>query len=168
MWIVFVIILLILFSVSKVNSKEAEINVIKRIDEHFGIDIDVETQHFNVERSKVFAIIATESTGNQSKVGTSGEVGLMQLTPGALSDFNRLYGTAFDDEDIKLSSINIKVGTGYYAWLVKQFGGNQNFAIKAYNAGIGTIKRNPNADPEYLDKVLHWEEVYNETISLTT
>ena len=35
--------------------------------------------------------------------------------------------------------INIKIGTKYFAYLLKHYDGKESLAIAAYNAGIGTI-----------------------------
>jgi len=101
----------------------------------------------------ILAIIAQESNGNPNAKGTSGERGLMQLMPAALSDVNARFGTGFSFEDMYVPEKNIQAGVAYLAICRNFFYGSMQKAIQAYNAGMGNVQKNPNASIAYYNSV---------------
>ena len=88
----------------------------------------------------IYAIIRAESSFNRYAVSHAGASGLMQIMESTgvwaaeqmgLSDFD--YGRIFEPE------INIHIGTWYINRLIRQFGGNLDTALAAYNAGSGNV-----------------------------
>jgi len=88
----------------------------------------------------IYAIIRAESSFNRYAVSHAGASGLMQIMEPTgvwaaeqmgLSDFD--YGRIFEPE------LNIHIGTWYINRLIRQFGGNLDTALAAYNAGSGNV-----------------------------
>lgn len=93
----------------------------------------------NTEPAIILAMIAQESSGNPDSVNPADPSrGLMQITPGALSDFNRQLGRSYTFDDMFVPYKNVEVGTWYYASRYAKTG-NVRDAIAAYNAGLGNI-----------------------------
>lgn len=106
------------------------------------------TRVYGVPAIIVKAIIFVESRGNARALGGVQEIGLMQITAGALEDFNNYYNEKI--VDLWNPFNNIQVGTGYLALLHKRFPGHWDRAIVSYNGG------NPEslaAQQNYLPKV---------------
>jgi soluble lytic murein transglycosylase-like protein len=90
----------------------------------------------------VRALIQQESSGDPHAVSAAGAQGLMQLMPAT----GRAYGVTnpFDPEQ------NIAAGTRHFAGLLREFGGDMEKALAAYNAGSGAVKRH-NGVPPYAE-----------------
>ena len=93
----------------------------------------------NVDPQVVLAMICQESSGNPDSVNPADPSrGLMQLTPGALSDFNKAVGRSYSFDDMFIPYKNIEAGTWYFASRYRKTGILRD-AIAAYNAGLGNI-----------------------------
>lgn len=88
----------------------------------------------------VYAIIRAESSFNRYAVSHRGASGLMQIMEQTadwaaeqigLQDYD--YGRIFEPE------INIHIGSWYISRLIRQFDGNLDTALAAYNAGSGNV-----------------------------
>jgi hypothetical protein len=91
-------------------------------------------------RDLIFGIIWVESRFNPEAVSPVGAKGLMQLMPRTadyLADCIDWSGShdAFDPE------FNIAAGSYYIARLIKQFDGDVDIALAAYNAGPTKVRR---------------------------
>ncbi len=125
-----------------------------------------------VSAAVVAAIIRAESSYNPRAVSRTGAAGLMQVMPGTWRAVNsrvqacsgRHAGECgadcyFDPER------NIRIGTAYYAALVRQFGGDLVLALAAYNAGPAAVERSGGVPPfaetkEYVERVIeYWYEL---------
>lgn len=117
---------------------------------------------YGVSDSIVMAVITQESAGNVFAESICGARGLMQIMTPALSDFNTKSGferkLTYDDMFFEPLS-NIRVGAWYLGWLISQFNGNVHEALRAYNVGIGTVKKGLNleAGVSYAESVLKHE-----------
>lgn len=91
-----------------------------------------------------------ESGGNVNAISSAGAVGPLQVKPstGAQPGGNvpPLKSNSLSDQ--------LEFGKNYLLWLNDQFGGDTKKAVQAYNAGVGTVKQDPNAGASYLNKVL--------------
>lgn len=106
---------------------------------------------FNVLPEYVYAIIKKESEGFPFAVGPTNDFGLMQITQPALTDFNRTNKTSYTLLDVWLQpTLNIRVGTWYLSWLLKQFNNDYRLAVSAYNQGIGNVKQGKYSETYYL------------------
>ena len=110
---------------------------------------DQYASYWKVDPQIVLAIICQESGGNPDSVNPSDPSrGLMQITPGALADFNQANGRGYTFDELFEPYKNVEVGTWYYS---SRFAKTliQKNALAAYNAGLGNIK----AGMSYADKV---------------
>ena len=92
-----------------------------------------------VDEAFLRAVIHAESAFNPNALSLKGAQGLMQLMPGTASDMGVL--DAFD------AAQNIRGGARYLAQLLKTFGGNEQLAAAAYNAGPGAVLRYKGVPP---------------------
>lgn len=105
----------------------------------------------NVSPALVLAVIGVESAGRVEALSSAGASGLMQLMP-ATAD-------RFGVEDRANASENIRAGTAYLDWLLKEFNGDPLLALAGYNAGENAVKDHQGVPPyaetrAYVPKVL--------------
>ncbi len=87
-----------------------------------------------------FAIIKAESNFKPDIKSKSGAIGLMQLMEStALEEAKEVNEVITTIETLYEPEINIKIGTKYYAKLLKKYNNNTVLALAAYNAGIGNV-----------------------------
>jgi soluble lytic murein transglycosylase len=85
------------------------------------------------------AVIRAES-GFRPRPSKAGAEGLMQITPETAHFIaDRSGGTQFELKDLDSPQINIQYGSWYLRHLIQQFGGDEDLAIAAYNAGPGSV-----------------------------
>lgn len=90
----------------------------------------------------IFSIIKAESNFNRNIESSSGAIGLMQLMEAtAVEKANEIGQEVVVKEALFNPEINIKIGTSYYAYLIKHYNGNEHLALAAYNAGMGNVDR---------------------------
>jgi hypothetical protein len=92
-----------------------------------------------VDEAFLRAVIHAESAFNPNALSLKGAQGLMQLMPGTANDMGVL--DAFD------AGQNIRGGARYLAQLLRTFGGNEQLAAAAYNAGPGAVQRYKGVPP---------------------
>jgi len=116
----------------------------------FDAEIQAASEIFGIDDALVRAIMHAESWFEPQAVSHSGAQGLMQLMPAT----QRRFGVAdpFDPLD------NITAGAAYLAWLHKEFGGDLDRIIAAYNAGENAVRRHGGVPPysetrEYVRRV---------------
>lgn len=106
-----------------------------------------------VEPELIKAVIQAESAGNPNAVSKAGAQGLMQLMPGTAKNLG--VKNPFDPEE------NINGGAKNLAQLIKQYGGDIEKALWAYNAGPDRVKQGikPKETQGYIPKVM---AIYNQ------
>lgn len=94
------------------------------------------------------AIIQIESGGKESAFNAnSGAVGLCQITPVVLKEYNLMVGADFKRKDLFNGQVNLKIATWYMnrriPQLLKHYGIADTLKNRlwAYNAGIGKVRR---------------------------
>ena len=106
----------------------------------------------------VAALIAQESTFTADVKSSANAYGLMQLLPSTGRQYAKRLGLPrFSLGMLTTAEQNIKMGTAYFADLVKQFGG-LHFALATYNAGPSRIAKWIAAKPglerdEFIDDI---------------
>lgn len=94
----------------------------------------------NIDPLLTFAIIKAESNFNRNIKSSSGAIGLMQLMEAtALEEANEVGEEIIVTESLYNPEMNIKIGTKYFAKLLKKYDNNYLLALTAYNAGIGNV-----------------------------
>ena len=96
-------------------------------------DIKAAATAHKVDPLLIKAIARVESCFDPHAVSVAGAQGLMQLMPATAAELKVVQ--PFDELQ------NLMGGTQYFAKMLKQFDGNLELALAAYNAGPGTVKR---------------------------
>lgn len=127
----------------------------------YGSQIWRTARKHNVDGLLVAAIIEAESGFTPDAVSPKGAVGLMQLLPST----GGLYGTP----DLADPSKNLEAGTRYLSRLLREFDGDLERAVAAYNAGPAAVARYNGVPPfqetrQYVRKVLAIYRGHSETV----
>lgn len=106
-------------------------------------DINVwKPKRATVDYSLINAIIRQESAFNPSVKSSAGAMGLMQIMPGTADHIRHQQGKrALPASYVYRPDINVKLGQYYIGYLLEEFNGNIIYAIAAYNAGPGNVKK---------------------------
>ena len=141
----------------QVNSSAVSYNSCENAyDEFFQKAAD--TYHISVDLLKA---VAKQESGFQSNiVSSAGAIGIMQLMPSTAEYLG--VTNPYDPEQ------NIMGGAKCIKQKLKEFKGNVQLALAAYNAGSGAVKRNggvPSYCKSYVSKVLSYKEAF-ETASV--
>ena len=127
----------------------------------------------SVDAALIAAVIYSESKFSD-QTSSAGARGLMQITPEAAEEIERLSGgTTFKLDDLSDPEINIRYGTFLLRELLDRYGGDEAAALAAYNAGPGNADKWGGADlnvsdipfPEtraYVEEVLEKQKAYRE------
>jgi soluble lytic murein transglycosylase len=95
----------------------------------------------HVDAALIAAVIYSESRF-RDQISEAGARGLMQITPEAAKEIERLSGgTTFHLEDLSNPEINIRYGTFLLSELLGRYEGNVVAALAAYNAGPANVER---------------------------
>jgi soluble lytic murein transglycosylase len=96
----------------------------------------------DLDPSLIAGVIYAESHFRDGQTSAAGAEGLMQLTPRTARDIaHKSGGTAFNVDDLAMPQVNIAYGAYYLRYLLDRYGGNQTFALAAYNGGEGNVDR---------------------------
>jgi soluble lytic murein transglycosylase len=126
-----------------------------------------------VDAALIAAVIYSESKFSDA-TSSAGARGLMQITPEAANEIERLSGgTSFKLEDLSDPEINIRYGTFLLRELLDRFDGDEAAALAAYNAGPSNAEKWGGASltvseipfPEtrvYVEEVLDKRDAYRE------
>lgn len=103
-------------------------------------EINKYSETYDIDPFLVAAIIKVESSFNKEAVSSRDARGLMQIGPTT----GRWAAEVLEIEDYTEDSlfdpkINIKFGTWYIRQLKREFGGDLNLVLAAYNAGSGNV-----------------------------
>jgi len=95
----------------------------------------------HVDAALIAAVIYSESKFSD-RTSSAGARGLMQITPDAANEIERLSGgTTFRLSDLSDPEINIRYGTFLLHELIERYDGNVVAALAAYNAGPANVDR---------------------------
>jgi soluble lytic murein transglycosylase len=94
----------------------------------------------DVDAALIAAVIYSESKFID-QTSSAGARGLMQITPEAAKEIERLSGgTTFELDDLSDPEINIRYGTFLLRELMTRFEGDEVAALAAYNAGPARVE----------------------------
>jgi soluble lytic murein transglycosylase len=126
-----------------------------------------------VDASLIAAVIYSESKFSD-RTSSAGARGLMQITPEAANEIERLSGgTTFKLKDLSDPEINIRYGTFLLRELLDRYDGDVVAALAAYNAGPAnadewggsdlTLERIPFPETRaYVEEVLDKQRAYRD------
>ncbi len=103
---------------------------------HYRALIDKETAHAGLSPEIAEAVMAVESGYDPGAIGSSGEIGLMQVLPSTA----RMLGFAGAPTDLAAPEINIHYGVTYLAQAWRLAGGDLCTAVMKYRAGHGETR----------------------------
>lgn len=100
------------------------------------------SKEYNLDKNLVYSIIKVESNFNQNAVSRKGASGLMQITPDTSKYIGKLLGIK-DSSSVEIFDVetNIRFGCFYFSKLYKDFGGDLDCALAAYNGGEGNLRK---------------------------
>ncbi len=115
-------------------------------------------EKFKLDKSLIKAIIKVESDFDPQVVSTKGAQGLMQLMPETANEVG--VKNPFDPSD------SIYGGSLYLRKMLDSFDMNLDYALAAYNAGPGAVRKYGGIPPfeetqNYVKKVKHYFDFYS-------
>ena len=140
--------------------------------------IQAESAKNNLDPYMVASLIRQESEFDPSVISHANAYGLMQLLPAVGRKMAREEGiTSFQTFQLLDPAMNIRLGTRYLRQMLDRFGGVQEYALAAYNAGDYRVADWQAAGPysgidefvesipftetrEYVEAILRNEETY--------
>jgi soluble lytic murein transglycosylase-like protein len=117
---------------------EAERRFLRRLP--YGTAIAMAAERHRVDPLFLAAIVSVESGFSRDAVSPQGAMGLMQVIPDLAAD----YGVTGDLLD---PYVNADVGSRYVRSLLKDYHGDVERALAAYNAGPGVVDRYKGVPP---------------------
>lgn len=120
---------------------------------------------WRVDKALVFAHTLQESRFDAAVVSPAGATGLMQIRPGALTDYARAHGLTLEKSALSKPQVNMAVGQSYLEQLRDRpfTGGLLPKVIAAYNAGptpveAWNVQLKDGGDPLlYIESIPYWE-----------
>ncbi|MDR3754287.1 MAG: lytic transglycosylase domain-containing protein [Terracidiphilus sp.] len=108
-----------------------------------------DAEDYGIDPNLAVAMAYQESRGKQSAVSPAGAIGVFQLMPATAA------GLGVDPYD---RDQNIQGGISYLKQLLDKFGGNEEYALAAYNAGPGAVEKYGGIPPyaetqDYVSKI---------------
>lgn len=98
--------------------------------------VKTESARYNLDPYLVLSLMRQESEFNPSAISYAGAYGLMQLLPSVGRNMARQVGMRdFKTYQLLDPETNIRLGTRYLRQMLDKFGGVQEYALAAYNAG---------------------------------
>lgn len=112
----------------------------------YGDLINKYAEEYNIDPDLLYAVIQVESGHKNGLTSDKGAQGLMQIIPSTAKYLG--IKNVFDPDE------NIRGGTRYLRELLDKYNGDVEKALRAYNAGPGTVDAGRNPNPSYSRNVL--------------
>lgn len=87
----------------------------------------------------VASVVFQESRGRANARSHVGAVGLMQLMPETAAWIGHRHAVSWQAEELADPELNLRLGTLYLRYLMREFANNETSALAAYNAGPGAV-----------------------------
>ncbi len=100
--------------------------------------IDKCSEKYGLDKFLVMGVISAESRFSEDAVSPKHAKGLMQLKDDTAYWCAEKYGI---EGEIYEAEVNIEIGCAYLSYLMDLFGGDEENALAAYNAGQGNVKK---------------------------
>lgn len=109
------------------------------------------SKEYNLDPYLVASIINVESKFDKDAISQKDARGLMQISPSTGKWGSEVLEIESYKEDILFDpETNIRIGTWFLSTLFKEFDGNLDLVLAAYNAGSGNVNKWLN-DEKYID-----------------
>lgn len=109
------------------------------------------SKEYNLDPYLVASIINVESKFDKDAISQKDARGLMQISPSTGKWASEVLELENYKEDILFDpETNIRIGTWFLSTLFKEFDGNLDLVLAAYNAGSGNVNKWLN-DEKYID-----------------
>lgn len=127
----------------------------------FGSAMAVAAERHDVDGLLLAAVVETESRFRPAAVSPRGAVGLMQVLPTT----GEMYGA----RDLTDPHVNLDVGSRYLHRLLRDYDGDLELALAAYNAGPAAVERYGGVPPfretrDYVKRVLRKYEEHRRSL----
>lgn len=127
----------------------------------FGSTMAVVAARHEVDGLLLAAVVETESRFVPTAVSPRGAVGLMQILPAT--------GAMYGARNLSDPRVNLDVGSRYLRQLLKDYKGDLELALAAYNAGPAAVERYGGVPPfretrDYVKKVLRRYEKHQRSL----
>lgn len=104
--------------------------------------VEQESGNYDLNPSRLLALIVVESGADPNVVSHKGAVGLMQILPDTGRYIAQNLGESWKGpKSLQAVETNISFGAWYYRYLLEKFHGDIQSALAAYNWGPGTISK---------------------------
>ena len=131
----FFVLIIILLCIAIVTVKKVYPN-------SYSSDITNYSKQYGVDPILVSAVIKAESNFKPGAKSSQNAYGLMQITPETANWAGKEMKIAsFSVDKLYDPSFNIRMGCWYLDYLNKQFSGNMDLVLAAYNGGPGNVKK---------------------------
>lgn len=153
-------------STEKINIKADSDNVdgiqpsnesLKRLD-YYDTIIDKASQEYGIDENLIKSVILAESAANSKAVSPVGAKGLMQLMDSTASDLG--VENSLDPQQ------NVMGGAKYLSKMLRQYNGDLELSLAAYNAGPGAVNKYNGVPPyeetkNYISRIKGYLNYFN-------
>lgn len=109
---------------------------------YFQQEIRDSAANYDIDPFLIAAIIRVESNYQIGQESRKGAIGVMQIMPDTAEWIIEARGHPKHTlDELHSVDVNINLGSWYIGWLLKQYKGNQLYALAAYNAGQGNVNK---------------------------
>ncbi len=128
----------------------------------FGNAMAEAAERHDVDGLLLAAVVQTESRFKSTAVSPRGAVGLMQVLP--------TTGAIYGARNLSDPHVNLDVGCRYLGQLLRDYDGDLELALAAYNAGPGAVERYGRVPPfqetrNYVKRVLRLYEEHRQSLA---
>jgi soluble lytic murein transglycosylase len=110
--------------------------------------IEAKAANEGLDAALVAALVCQESTFDPGAVSRAGARGLMQVIPPTARTLARSLGMRYRTSALHEPSVSLEMGTRYLRQMLDRFGGREERALAAYNAGPHRVEAWTAARPE--------------------
>jgi soluble lytic murein transglycosylase len=103
--------------------------------------VSAQAQKNNIDPSLVLGLIRQESAFNESARSRANARGLMQILPSTGRTLAKKSGVRYTSSRLYRADTNIILGIQHLAYLLRQYGGREDLALAAYNAGDSRVEQ---------------------------
>jgi soluble lytic murein transglycosylase-like protein len=149
--LIYIIAGIILFIIGVRKKMKLDINGIRKVYDKLIASIRAIDP---IDSKLIFAICFVESSGNEKAISPCGAKGLMQIMPIVLKEYNQVTNSDIKETDLFTVKINLSIGSWYIHRLIYHYNFNLYDALRAYNGGIGNVRKDTQISGNYACKVL--------------